>query len=65
MKIISFNEMPKMSRSFLIPYALSMPGLVTSIDVAPPSRTENSGMSVSRIALICFRLVKSGSHFFF
>ena len=34
------------------------------MDVVPPSRTENSGMSLSRIALIFFRLAKSGSHFF-
>src|SRR5579863_4481260 len=50
--------MPRMSRSFLIPYALSMPGLVTSMDVAPPRRIENSGMRVSRTALIFFRLAK-------
>ena len=28
-------------------------------------RTENSGISGSRIALIFFRFAKSGSHFFF
>ncbi len=33
-----------------------MPGLVMSTDVEPPIRTENSGMNVSRIALIFFRL---------
>jgi hypothetical protein len=42
-----------------------MPGLVTSMDVAPPNRTENSGINVSRTALIFFRLVKSESHLFF
>src|ERR1700692_1633537 len=42
-----------------------MPGLVMSIDVEPPIRTENSGIRVSRIALIFFRLLKSGSHLFF
>ncbi len=42
-----------------------MPGFVTSMDVAPPDRTENLGIEVSRIALILFRLAKSGSHFVF
>ena len=42
-----------------------MPGLVTSMDVAPPMRTENLGIKVSRIALIFFRFAKSGSHFVF
>ena len=42
-----------------------MPGLVTSIDVAPPIRTENSGMSASSVTLSIFRLLKSGSQCFF
>jgi len=65
MKIISAREMPRRSRRFLMPYALSIPGLVTSIDVAPPMRTENSGRVLSRTALIAVRLVKSGSHLSF
>ena len=42
-----------------------MPGLVTSMDVVPPRRTEHSGINLSRIDLIFFRLAKSESHFFF
>jgi len=37
-------------RNFRIPYALSIPGSVTSIDVAPPRRTEKSGSAGSRSA---------------
>jgi hypothetical protein len=51
-----------MSRNFLIPYALSIPGLVMSTEVVPPVRIENSGMDLSCVALINFRLIKSGSH---
>ena len=40
-----------------------MPGLVISMEVVPPRRTENSGMSLSRKTFICLRLEKSGSHF--
>src|ERR1035438_2115581 len=32
-----------------------MPGLVTSMEVVPPMRTENSGIYVSRMALILVR----------
>ena len=38
-----------------------MPGRVMSIEVAPPRLTENPGRSGSRIALIAWRLAKSGS----
>ena len=44
-----------------MPYALSIPGSVTSIDVVPPRATEKSGSVVSRIALIFLRFEKSGS----
>ena len=42
-----------------------MPAFVTSMDVVPPRRTENSGMSSSSNSSIRFRLMNSGSHFFF
>jgi hypothetical protein len=52
MKIISSMAMPRMSRSFRIPYALSMPGLVMSMDVEPPRRTEKLGSEASNVAFI-------------
>jgi len=42
-----------------------MPGFVTSTEVVPPRRTENSGISLSRMALIFLRLAKSASIFSF
>src|SRR3546814_14581068 len=49
----------------LIPYDLSIPGFVMSIEVVPPKRTEKSGIKVSRISLIFSLLTKLGSHIVF
>ena len=54
--------MPVSSTSLPMPYALSMPRVVTSTEVDPPPRTSSSGTSGATASRRAAFFVPSGSH---